>query len=93
MADEKYCIVMMNIKGKKFDFLQRGRDPHSLVKGNDGPATFDSIDTAIEAAELFKQWHPEINFEVRQYFGPSKYVMDIAAFGEYQIGAETFAKF
>ena len=43
----------------------------------DEPAIFESLEQATGTARSYKQQHPEINFEIREYWGKARYVHEM----------------
>ncbi|MFQ5531632.1 MAG: hypothetical protein ACE5ES_03400 [Candidatus Nanoarchaeia archaeon] len=81
-----YCIAMMNVP--------RLREEHTLpliLVGKNEAATFDNLEEAVGAAKAYKDWHPEVNFEVREYGRRSRIVAEIMRYGTWIIGKTALA--
>jgi len=84
---EQYCIAMMNVA--------RIKTEHTLplyLDEKERPVLFNTIDDAVGAAGGLKQWHPEINFEVFEFYRPCKYAYEIIQYGSWMIGKESVKK-
>lgn len=83
--ETKYCIAMVNVPRKKI----RHTLPLILEEEvNDTPVLFQDLESAVEATKLYKQWHPEVSFEVREYFGKCKYVFEMMEYGTWRISRD-----
>jgi len=89
--EKRYCIAMMNVPKDDPEIvlpLIFVDDPQSSHKRSK-PAVFNELEKAIEAAKGYKEWHPEIEFEVRPFDRAAKYVYEIMEYGRWIIGKET----
>ena len=63
-----------------------------LFLNDNQPVIFDSLENAVETIEQLKNWHPEIEFEVRQYFRKSTYAFELMQYGTWIIGNAAVTK-
>ncbi len=84
---ELYCIAMMNTPRKKPEHTLP-----LLLREDDRPVLFESLEVAVEVMTGFKQWHPEITYEVRRYDGACSFLFEQLDYGTWMIGKEVLAR-
>lgn len=77
----QYCITMMNVPRR------RERDTLPLIMISDSePALFDSVEDASNVIVAYKEWHPEIEYEIREFFGKSHFAYEENQWGTWMMG-------
>jgi hypothetical protein len=88
MNEEHYCISMRDVQRRK----ERHTCPLILLSEvNDTPVLANSIDEAVSLARAYKEWHPEITFEIFAYRGRSMFAYQEDQYGTWMIGREVLA--
>ncbi len=83
---ERYCIAMMNISRQK----ERYTLP-LILTGKDEALVVSSLDDAVKLAKDYKSWHPEVKFEIFEYFEHSHFAYQLFEYGTWMIGKKSLA--
>ncbi len=93
-----YCVAIgeriVDAKASSIEGILRGNFPFPLLSGEDGkPITADNSKDLEDVCNKFLQEHPGQVLTVRKFFGPSKYLFHVAAYGRYKIGERVIATY